>query len=922
MLSMCSFAFGQSTYSIFGKVVDDENNAIPYANVLLFNLFDSSFVTGTSSSSDGSFQIKFVANGRYTLRISFIGYNDVSISTVVKSSDQRLPAIQLRQKITNLEMVNIDGEAFAVIQKGDTTEYNANSYKVNPDANVEDLISKMPGITIDNGKVQAAGEDVKKVTIDGEEYFGDDGLIALKNLPSEIVSKIQVFDGQSDQANFTGFMDPNTIKTINIITKNPDTKLTFGKLYAGYGTDDRFNAGGNINYFNGKQKFSLIGTSNNINQQNFTAEDLLGVSAGGLRGGGMSGRPTRAGSGSPFGQSNDDFMVANQDGVNTTNSIGLNYIDRWGTKIKINGSYFFNQVTNDSYTYTNRLYTDSSLEDGYVYSEDDAQNSDNFNHRFKLKLEYIIDSKNTLILTPKLSLQNNKTLGLIDGRNILSTGETNNESITESDNNNNGYSWNGNLLYMHKFNKYGRTLSLNLTNNTGRTKGQNILDYFIFDFIEDSITGERNQLTEVDYLSTTYSANLNITEQLTYKSKLMFSYNPYVNNSKNDDENFLFNNNSSTYDIADSILTNKFSTRIVTHKAGVTFQYFSGKSTLNLGIAYNNNQLTGEYAFLEYEPINKVFHSILPTVMIMHKFSSKSNIRIIIRSGNTLPSILQLQEVLDVSNPLQMYIGNSDLNQDNNRMLLSRYSKTNLDKGRSFFAFLMVQQKSDYIGQSIYFARYDTLVVNDVILPPNTQLVTYNNFNNQLSVRSFFTFGMPVKGLKSNLNLNGGLSYSITPGETNKVLNTAHTTGLNLGLVFSSNISENIDFTLSYNANRNWTKNSVLETNDNNYTIQKGQIKFNYISFNRLIFNTDATLNIYQGLTGLENDVAVLWNLAIGYKWLKEKNLETRFSAFDILNQNIGISRNITPTYVEDVKTNVLNRYFMFTLTYKFNKLI
>ena len=162
MLSMCSFAFGQSTYSIFGKVVDDENNAIPYANVLLFNLFDSSFVTGTSSSSDGSFQIKFVANGRYTLRISFIGYNDVSISTVVKSSDQRLPAIQLRQKITNLEMVNIDGEAFAVIQKGDTTEYNANSYKVNPDANVEDLISKMPGITIDNGKVQAAGEDVKK----------------------------------------------------------------------------------------------------------------------------------------------------------------------------------------------------------------------------------------------------------------------------------------------------------------------------------------------------------------------------------------------------------------------------------------------------------------------------------------------------------------------------------------------------------------------------------------------------------------------------------------------------------------------------------------------------------------------------------------------------------------------------------------
>src|SRR5205814_4036636 len=213
-------------------------------------------------------------------------------------------------------------------QKGDTIQYNASQYKVNPDANAEDLIKKVPGITVDKqGNVTAQGDQVRKVTIDGRDFFGDDATAALRNLPAEIIDKIQVFDRLGDQAQFTGFDDGNTQKAVNIVTKANMRNGQFGRLYAGYGTDDRYSAGGNVSFFKDSRRISLVGLANNVNQQNFATQDLLGVtSSGGNRGGfggfggGQAGNRiqggNRGGGGNfgGFGSGQGNFLVGQQSG--------------------------------------------------------------------------------------------------------------------------------------------------------------------------------------------------------------------------------------------------------------------------------------------------------------------------------------------------------------------------------------------------------------------------------------------------------------------------------------------------------------------------------------------------------------------------------------------------------------------------------
>ncbi|MEN8122321.1 MAG: outer membrane beta-barrel protein [Bacteroidota bacterium] len=911
----------QNAYSIKGRIYDEKAEPMQYLNVALFTFPDSVFITGTATRSDGSFLIRFVKKGKYELRLSYVGFNKKKFPVNVNDKNLDIGIIKVESAISELQEIKVSVAQIRVVQKGDTTEYNADSYKVKPDANLEELISKMPGITIDENKIQAQGEDVKKVTIDGEEFFGDDASIALKNLPAEIVSKIQVFDQQGLQSQFTGVMDANTIKTINVITKNPDAKFTFGRVYGGYGTNNRNNSGGNLNYFNGKQRITLLGTSNNINQQNFSSEDLLGITTGGN--GGMGGGAPGGGGNSSFGQQGNDFLVETQGGVNTTNSIGINYIDRWGTKIKVNGSYFYNRIDNVLKENTVREYYFSERGDeGMIYSEEKTNESSNQNHRLNLEIDYKIDYANRIIFTPKLSFQSYNGFNTILAGNVGQAGQHINETTTENIINSKGLIFAGDLLYMHSFRKDGRTASVNINSNYNKSDSDDKLESFTFDFQDNSTKSTRDQKTETVYDSRTYSANINYTEPISDKVMLLLNYIPSYTISSNDKENYLYDIVDDGYTLFDSIYSNSFKSKVMSQKVGFTVQAATEKTTFNAGLAYQNNNLRNDYLFPETEPVSKIFHSLLPTLMFMHKFNKSTNIRLFLRSGNTLPSVSQLQEVVDNSNPLQLRKGNSQLDQDNYRMLLFRFGKTNQEKGRSFFAFLMLQHKNDYIGNSMWIARNDTISVEGIELMPNTQLTTYKNFDNYFNVRTFLTYGLPVYSLKSNLNINGGFGYSKIPGETNGTLNYAYNTNLNFGTVLSSNISENIDFLLSYSADLHWINNSFYQVNNSNYIIHTIRLNCAYTLKERLMFKIDNTFNYYQGIDNLPDNTPILINASLAYKFLKKRNLELSLSAYDILNQNIGIVRNSNTAFTEDVETNVLEQYFMLTLSYKFNSLI
>ena len=327
--------------SLKGKLSDKESKGpIEGATIVLTGSKDSLNPKTVLSDAKGNFEIKNLVADKYRLVTSIIGYDIIIQNINIQASNKTALQFTLSKMAKDLGEVVVTAKKPVVVQRGDTLEFNASELKVNPDATAEDMIKKLPGVVIDkNGAVTTMGEQVRKVTVDGRDFFGDDATAALRNLPSSVIDKIQVFDRLSDQAQLTGFDDGNSTKSINIVTKAGMRNGQFGRIYAGAGTEGTYNAGGNVSMFKNNLRLTFVGLTNNVNQQNFASEDLLGISSSG--GGGRSGGGRGGGAGG-FGGSNNSFNVGAQNGISKTNSFGLNYSDLWGKKVDVSGSYFFN----------------------------------------------------------------------------------------------------------------------------------------------------------------------------------------------------------------------------------------------------------------------------------------------------------------------------------------------------------------------------------------------------------------------------------------------------------------------------------------------------------------------------------------------------------------------------------------------------
>ena len=299
------------------------------------------------------------------------------------------------------------------------------------------------------------------------------------------------------------------------------------------------------------------------------------------------------------------------------------------------------------------------------------------------------------------------------------------------------------------------------------------------------------------------------------------------------------------------------------------------------------------------------------------KFSAKSNLRILYRATVTAPSISQLQNVVTNTNSLFITNGNPALQSEVGNTLSIRYNFTNTDKGQSFFANVYGQQYNNYIGSSTYTATKDSVLNSAVTLHKGSQLTIPVNLNGYVSLRSFLTYGMPVTFIKSTINLNAGINWSRTPSLINYQLGITNSYAYNTGIVVASNISQYVDFTLSYNASFNVAQNSIQPGVNNNYYTQNADIKFNLLSKKGWFVNNDLSNQSYKGLTNGFNQSYWLWNVAIGKKFLKDQRGELKASGFDLLKQNKSIVRTVNPTYIEDDQNLVLTQYFMLTFTYK-----
>jgi hypothetical protein len=929
-LIFSSFANAQG-YRLSGVVKsNDSTGFLNGAAVSIQSLSDSTGRLTTLTDSLGRFRFEGLRSDSFRITFNSLGSTLTTQLVKIDSSDVDLGVIVLTAGDDVLSSVTVTASAAPVVQRGDTVQFSASQYKVNRDATAEELAKKIPGITVENGQVKANGENVQKVTIDGRELFGDDATAALRNLPAEIIDKIQVFDRLSDQAQFTGFDDGSSTKGINIVTKANMRNGQFGRLFAGYGTDSRYQAGGNATFLNDNRKISIVGNFNNVNQQNFASQDLLGVtSSGSQRGGGGGGGAPRGGGGGGgnprgggggqgggnFGNSNN-FLVGQQNGINKTNAIGINYADNWGKKVNVSASYFFNNTDNNTDERVNREYYLKTIQN---YEQSSVSSSRNNNHRFNMRFEYTIDSSNQLIITPSLSFQDNRSFRIIGTRFIdNSTGATASRTVNTNNSTRSGNNLNNTILWRHSFAKPRRTLSVNLNTSYNNREGDvfNTLLDTLFngsggftDSIARRFTDQHNNGFQV-------STNIAYTEPIGRFGQLQFNYNPSWSKNKANQEAFGFDENTNKYSDFDPALSSRFENTYTTQNAGISYRYGNRDNQFSLGMNYQGANLKSDQLFPRPLQVDQTFQNILPNAMLRLKLSQRSNIRLFYRANTNQPSVTQLQDVYDITNLPFVTAGNPELKQQYSHTMNGRYTFSHTGKGILLVGNVFMQTASNYITSATFVPQSDSALTTDVTLRAGQQLTKPVNVDGYWNLRSFLTFAMPVKFIKSSLNFNGGISFSKLPGIINNVYNESKNTTYSAGLVIASNISQYVDFTASYSANFNTVKNQLQEDLNNNYFSHLASLQMNLLTKNGWFFQNDLNNQLYSGLSDGFDQSYFIWNMALGKKFLANQQGELKLSVFDLLKQNQSINVNPTETYFEKIQNQVLQQYFMLTFTY------
>lgn len=879
------FVSEASAQRVFGKLTDAaEQTPLSGATVLLLSSDTSVIPYQTVSSDKGEFEFKNIPEGKYLLSVSSIGHENFKKMLTLGSASINLGVVSVSRNIETLENVIVKAVSPPVVQKGDTTIYSASQFKVNQDASTEDLIKKMPGIQVDSkGKVTAQGEDVKKVTVDGKDFFGDDATATLRNLPAEIVDKIQVYDRQSEQSKFTGMDDGNDVKSINIVTQKDKRNGQFGKVYAGYGTDNHYKAGGMINFFNNDRRISVLGMSNNVNQRGFSDE-----------GDGGSGG----------------------NGISKSNALGINFNDQLNKKLEVAGSYFFNNGNRSNNRILNRqnfIGEDSTQ----YYDEIRTSQSKSNNHKVNLRLDYKIDSNNSILLKSGMSFNTGNSVNGVDGINSWDPQSTISKTKYTNLGNSSGNSLSNDLLFRHRFAKKGRTISLGINtsfNTSDNTTHHDAADVF---FKGSAIYDTTRRKSDRDSHTDRYGFSLAYTEPIAEKTQLEINYRPSFQKSVADYRTLNFDNATSKYSDMDTSLSNKYNNQYNRQNIGLRIRRGDRKNMISAGISYQYSELKGTQVFPYPSDVNYTFSNILGSLYGRIQFSKRSNLRIYYRGSADAPSIGQLQDVINTNNSFFYSTGNPDLKESYSHSLGFRFRTAEPKGGKSFFAGIRFNTSNNFVTNATYTATQDSILAKGVVLRRGSQLSKPINLDNSVSANSFLNYGMPLKFIKSNLNLNGGFGYSKRPGLLNDVKNISEGLNYNFGISLSSNISEFVDFDINYHANVNRVNNTLRPTLNNNYFSQHAGLSLKLYTKKGLFLTNNVSNESFSGLSAGYNQNYWLWNVSAGQKFLKGQHGELKLSVFDLLKQNQSISRSVTESHVQDVQSQVLQQYFMLSFTYK-----
>jgi hypothetical protein len=534
-----------------------------------------------------------------------------------------------------------------------------------------------------------------------------------------------------------------------------------------------------------------------------------------------------------------------------------------------------------------------------------------------MRLEYNIDSLNSMVITPRFSYQENNSGSSSFSSNNQKDGSLYNSTISDNTSNNSGYNFSNELVFRHRFYKAGRTFSVgvNTSLNDKISDGQKKSE--ITKLIHgQQVISPRNQRNPGNTNGLGLSGNVSYTEPLSLNSILQFNWN--TSYSKNSQDRKVFGLDANMQDTSirpvDS-LSNKYDNEYVTNRGGIGYRFRTANMNLSFGVDYQRADLSGNQEIPKRPKVDKSFDDFLPNFMLNYKFSTKSNMHVMYRSSTNAPSISQLQDVVDNSNELYLSKGNPNLKQELSHNVMGRFSFANPDKSTYYFIMLSGGVTQNNIGNRTYYGKAG-LFVDGVKVDNGVQLTKPVNLDHSYTARAMGTYSFLVKPIKSNLSLVGGFGYTQTPGYVDSILNRSNSYNISTGISLNSNISENFDFTLSYNTNYNLVRNSERSGMNNDYWTNYALFRLNWIFWKGIVLQNTMTGTMNRGLTSAYNQSYLQWNVSLGKKFLKNNAAELKVSAFDILNQNNNISRSVTTDYIRDSQTNAFRQYYLVTFTY------
>lgn len=898
-LAAAAAAFGlavaaASAFDIRGTVAEDgTREPLIQASLRLLAARDSAVVKTAVSDADGRFTISGVKAGRYVLEASYVGYN-AAFRNVRLQRDVRLDTLYLAPSSVMLRETVVTGIRTPIKVMEDTVEFNADSYKTQPNAVVEDLLKRLPGVEVDSeGKITANGKSVSKILVDGKEFFADDPTVASRNLPVNMVEKLQVVDRKSDAARLTGVEDGEEETVINLTVKKGMNNGWFGNAEAGYGTDSRYKGSFNINRFWNGNQVTLLGAMNNVNELGF--------------GDGTSGRFRRFGGSS---------------GVTSSKALGLNFNVGKDEILRVGGDVMYSYSDRDTYQSSDRQYLFSDSTSYYKSTRNARDRGHNF--RADLRVQWKPDSFNTVDFRPNFSWNRNDSWG--DEASLTSAGDADRSPVTQSSNldNSRGTSVEvgGTFIYNHNFRrKRGRSFSVMATYRFSNVRERSdSYSWNKFFQVDDSVD-LYDQWTDSRTWSNNVRARLSWTEPLGDPSKghsLTFAYS--VNARWNNSDRLTYDHPVEWPDgwtgdpvVSDELvfneeLSNRFRNTYFSQDIRVGYRHVSKKATLNAGISLvpQSSRSTNLIDNARSIPTRNVFN-FAPFLRYRLKFNKRSSLNMFYAGRSSQPSMTQLQPVADKTDPLNIVIGNPNLKPTFTHNLNLRFQDFNMESQRSIMVMAFANMAQNSI---ISRTTFDNTT--------GGRTTTYENVNGIWNVRAMTMYSQPLRNKAFTINNHLMGYYSRGVGYNNGERNISSTYSFNesFGIAWRPT---NLEIELRPRYSLQYVANSLASQPGRTVHNYGGMFNATYYTPFGLVIATDLNYTATSGYSAGYDTDEWMWNASLSYQFLRGRNATVSLQAFDLLQQRSNVRRNITANYIDDTRYNSLTRYFMVSFSYKFS---